>query len=94
METMKGGKGKGKTMVIVHSESWSMPANELDLANRIFDRWRDEGRHPSLLRDTGSLVVKYLQVISVDDDGIKRRYKNVEVSGDGHEEDAAGSDGQ
>jgi hypothetical protein len=78
-------------MVIAHSESWSLPANELDLANRIFDRWRDEGRHPSLLRDTGSLVVKYVQAISVDDDGIN---KNVEVSGDGHEETVAGSDGQ
>jgi hypothetical protein len=85
-------------MVIVHSESWSLPVNELDLANRIFDRWRDEERHPSMLRDTGSLVVKYVQAISVDDDGINKNddgiNKNVEVSGDGHEEDAAGSDGQ
>lgn len=77
-------------MVIVHSESWSLPAKELDLANKIFDRWRDEGKHPSLLRDTGSLVVKYVQVVNVDD-GIN---KNAEVSGDGHEETAAGSDGQ
>lgn len=82
---------KGKTMVIVHSESYSLPVKELDLANRIFDRWRDEGKHPSLLQDTGSLFVKYVQVVNVDDDGIK---KSVEVSGDGHEETAAGSDGQ
>ena len=83
--------GKGKTMVIVHSEGYSLPVKELDLANRIFDRWCDEGKHPSLLLDTGSLVVKYVQAISVDDDVIN---KSVEVSGDGHEETVAGSDGQ
>lgn len=75
-------------MVIVHSEGYSLPAKELDLANRIFDRWCDEGKHPSLLRDTGSLVVKYVQVVKVDCDGTN---KNGEVSGDGHEETAAGS---
>jgi hypothetical protein len=50
------------------------------------------------LRDTGSLVVKYVQAISVDDDGINKNddciNKNVEVNGDGHEEAAPGSDGQ
>ena len=88
---MENGSERVETMVIVHSESWSLPVKELDVANKIFDRWRDEGRHPSLLRDTGSLVVKYVQAINVDDDGIN---KNVEVSGDGNEEAAAGPGGE
>ena len=65
---MGNGSERVETMVIVHSESWSLPVKESDLANRIFDRWRDEGRHPSLLRDTGSLVVKYTQVIYVEEE--------------------------